>query len=649
MLKRIAGLVTALALTVCLLTGVAGVTASAAGEPSISVSFVNHDGTAATRLTGGSVWAVIKINNYASYIGATSIVDTVQASSFDRAVAGFSAHIDLGSSAFTYSGEWSAPYSRMRDSGSADISINGNELNVLALTDANGGLGFSISKGLLDANDGELLRIKLNVAEDVDDEIQAKLIDSIAGSKTTVSLVSKAANAQPSAVAYSKLALAIADAAELMLGNGAALEASLLVKDFDQNSWALDSWGLGSSYSGSKVTLGGSGPQSYVYSTLTYDKTADFSEGFSMSFYAIGRTYWSNYTENRNEKDISVKVGDYTFCMRDYIYPEIWYGKELLVRGDAIFKSGDAGWDDSLSYRQNMYTYINGVKIDTGEPVDSMEDRNVKLCKYNIEFNGNIFKFSKTLDGTKVFELTTTAEDTSCLEGAKLVFENDSRNGNCTTYVLNGVYKHGYSKTVTEATCTADGHYSGSKCDFCGLTPANVTIPAAHRYSLSESFAAGYIKYTCADCDAVVYERYGYSVDAINISDCSVALDKADYLYSGGAVCPSVEVKLGDKVLVNGVDYEVSYLNNTAVGTGSVVINGLGDFSGTENVSFTIWALGDVNGDNFVTAADYTLLKGYVNDKLTINSAYLRCADMDQNDVINAADVALLWNVLLKK
>lgn len=43
------------------------------------------------------------------------------------------------------------------------------------------------------------------------------------------------------------------------------------------------------------------------------------------------------------------------------------------------------------------------------------------------------------------------------------------------------------------------------------------------------------------------------------------------------------------KTLTNGVDYTVEYKNNTESGTASIVINGIGNYSGTKTQTFRIY------------------------------------------------------------
>ena len=61
-----------------------------------------------------------------------------------------------------------------------------------------------------------------------------------------------------------------------------------------------------------------------------------------------------------------------------------------------------------------------------------------------------------------------------------------------------------------------------------------------------------------------------------------------DQTYTGNEITPDVAVTLGDIVLVKDVDYTVKYENNTEKGVATVVISGIGNFSGVVKQNFNI-------------------------------------------------------------
>ena len=81
-----------------------------------------------------------------------------------------------------------------------------------------------------------------------------------------------------------------------------------------------------------------------------------------------------------------------------------------------------------------------------------------------------------------------------------------------------------------------------------------------------------------------------YNTDtAHKISDvATVTLGKKTFVYNGKAKKPKITVSKDDSKLIKNTDYTVSYYKNTKVGTASVIINGIGNYSGSINKTFKI-------------------------------------------------------------
>ena len=77
-------------------------------------------------------------------------------------------------------------------------------------------------------------------------------------------------------------------------------------------------------------------------------------------------------------------------------------------------------------------------------------------------------------------------------------------------------------------------------------------------------------------------------VGSVGLEDCEVTLASSSYAYDGTAKKPAVTVICGGTALEEGTDYSVSYSNNTKVGTATVTVTGMGDYTGTQTVNFTI-------------------------------------------------------------
>lgn len=94
----------------------------------------------------------------------------------------------------------------------------------------------------------------------------------------------------------------------------------------------------------------------------------------------------------------------------------------------------------------------------------------------------------------------------------------------------------------------------------------------------------GIITYTCSVCEA---QKTATIPKLIDLSDAKVGVVSA-MTYTGKALKPEITVTLDGTELTEGVDYTVTYSNNTNVGTAAVKVTGKGSYGGTVNKSFKI-------------------------------------------------------------
>ena len=78
-----------------------------------------------------------------------------------------------------------------------------------------------------------------------------------------------------------------------------------------------------------------------------------------------------------------------------------------------------------------------------------------------------------------------------------------------------------------------------------------------------------------------------FTIITKNIAPVTIA-PVADQNYTGEAVTPSLTVTDGSNILREGTDYTVTYKNNVNTGTATATIKGIGNYSGTASVNFTI-------------------------------------------------------------
>ena len=88
-----------------------------------------------------------------------------------------------------------------------------------------------------------------------------------------------------------------------------------------------------------------------------------------------------------------------------------------------------------------------------------------------------------------------------------------------------------------------------------------------------------------------------FKIAPASLEDGAVVGAIADQIWTGSAIEPAITVTYGDLVLVEGVDFEVSYANNVEVGTATVTVTGIGNFAGTLSATFDIVAAQPVENE----------------------------------------------------
>ncbi len=156
-----------------------------------------------------------------------------------------------------------------------------------------------------------------------------------------------------------------------------------------------------------------------------------------------------------------------------------------------------------------------------------------------------------------------------------------------------------YSCTGLDEITIPNGVTSIGAYAFMDTALTSVTIPSSVT-SIGE-YAFGYGSDNTLLDGFVIYGDKGSAAEAYanengitfyrlpeQISDCTVTLSYTAISYNGSACEPKVTVKDGTTTLTQGTDYTVAYSNNVNAGTATVTVTGIGDYTGTTEVSFTI-------------------------------------------------------------
>ena len=201
----------------------------------------------------------------------------------------------------------------------------------------------------------------------------------------------------------------------------------------------------------------------------------------------------------------------------------------------------------------------------------------------------------------------TVVKEATCTEAGS----KEKVCANCGDKIIEEIPAKGHAYgdwTVTkEATCTE----AGSKEKVCANCGDKITeeIPATgHQWNESYTIDVaptyteeGVESIHCSVCDEIQEgsERAVAKLrKPVSILEISGIVDKN---YNGKAQTQAVVVMDGDTTLVNGTDYTISYENNINAGTASVIITGIGSYTGSVTKEFTIKKIA-----NTITAKSFT-------------------------------------------
>ena len=114
--------------------------------------------------------------------------------------------------------------------------------------------------------------------------------------------------------------------------------------------------------------------------------------------------------------------------------------------------------------------------------------------------------------------------------------------------------------------------------------------------------------------------------------------------YTGVSLTPEPTVTFNGNILVKNQDYTVEYKDNISVGTATIIVKGIGNYTGALTTTFEIInnPMGDVNLDGTLTILDVTLLQRYLVELANYSDEQFALADANQDGEINIADATYL-------
>lgn len=166
----------------------------------------------------------------------------------------------------------------------------------------------------------------------------------------------------------------------------------------------------------------------------------------------------------------------------------------------------------------------------------------------------------------------------------KLIIPASVTNLGSSCFSSNKVIKEIYFRGAPPNLDESDGLIGSTA--FQGVT-ATIYYPAAYRSSWASAKDSYNNAYFYSDKPVLTWKEFSpHDV----IEDCSVTIDLEDeYEYDGTEKRPYVHVEDEGIILEEGVDYTLTYLDNTNAGTATILVQGAGSYTGEWQESFVIY------------------------------------------------------------
>lgn len=123
----------------------------------------------------------------------------------------------------------------------------------------------------------------------------------------------------------------------------------------------------------------------------------------------------------------------------------------------------------------------------------------------------------------------------------------------------------------------------------------------------NQSFRRLTLKHTWLDLSSITYVKnndtkiYGglakikaftntlSTITSNDINEFEISVSMNSFVADGTAKCPEVSVSKGTKMLTQGIEYEVEYLNNIEPGEGQIIIKGISPYTGTVTIPIYLY------------------------------------------------------------
>ena len=309
------------------------------------------------------------------------------------------------------------------------------------------------------------------------------------------------------------------------------------------------------------VTINGVG-------TANITITASETEKYKKALKTVTITVRENAVEKKKLTDCSVDFEETSFVYSENeIMPDVTvsYGNQILQEGE--------------DYRID---YVNNINPGTATiHISAIEES---------EWEGEI---SVTFEIKKLPDNMTVEIEPNAFSGCNNLFEVNI--GTRVKKIGNGAF--------ADCDNLLNVYFFGNYPEIAEQSFENVSITAYYPYN-DRTWTLDRLKDYGGNITWVPWNPTTREIKKRDLGICSIEVKKGAYVYTGKQNVPSVVVKDGGGTLQEGKDYTVTCSDNINAGTAKIVIQGIGNYSGSYKTEYTIGkAKNEIKGQGIVKVA----------------------------------------------